>query len=329
VSVAVPQAESALEPDLPIIDAHHHIWFTGRRPQYPPERILADKAKSGHHVVATVFIEANEAYRTDGPEHLRAVGETELARRLGDEALARGGKAAGACAGVVAFVDLRGGGLVDEAIAAHQTAAGGRLRGVRHMAANAPELPAKAPPPLGMLLDPQFQAGFARLAEHGLTFDAMVWHTQLDDVAALARAFPETTIVLDHLGGPLGVGRYADRRAEGFAEWRAGLARVASSPNVVCKLGGLFMPLTGLGPTPARQVSSQEMAEAQRDHMQVAIDLFGPSRCLFESNFPVDLPFVSYEALWNGFKRMTAGFSRAERQAMFHDVAARVYRLAV
>lgn len=321
--------EAALEPDLPIIDPHHHIWTTGKRPQYPPERILADKAGSGHRVVATVFVEAHEAYRTEGPEHLRAVGETELARRLGDEAIERGGKATGACAGIVAFVDLRWGALVPEAIAAHRAAAGGRLCGVRHMAPNAPELPSKTPTPLGMLLSAEFQAGFAHLAEHDLTFDAMVMHPQLDDVTDLARAFPQTTIVLDHVGSPIGVGRYADHRDDAFAEWRAGLTRVAACPNVVCKLGGLFIPFTGLGPASPRQAGSVEMAAAQRDHLLAAIDLFGPSRCMFESNFPVDLPFVSYEALWNGFKRVTADFTRAEREAMFHDVAARVYRLAL
>jgi predicted TIM-barrel fold metal-dependent hydrolase len=96
---------------------------------------------------------------------------------------------------------------------------------------------------------------------------------------------------------------------------------------VLCKLGGLFMPFTGLGPVPARKVTSDELAKAQRDHLMVAIDLFGPQRCMFESNFPVDLPFVSHNALWNGFKRVTADFSRAEREAMFHDTAARFYRL--
>ncbi len=319
--------EAIIEPDLPIIDAHHHIWITGRRPRYSPEQILNDKASSGHNVVATVFIEAHEAYREDGPEHLRAVAETELARSVGDEGLRRGGKAAGACAGIVAFVDLCGGAAVDEALDAHDTAAGGRLRGVRHMAMAAPELPSKNPPPLGLLVSAPFQAGFACLAARGLTFDAMVMHPQMDDVVALARAFPQATIVLDHLGAPIGVGRYAERKAEAFAEWRAALAAVAACPNVVCKLGGLFIPFTGLGPTPPRQVDSEAMALAQRDHILAAIDLFGPSRCLFESNFPVDLPFVSYVALWNGFKRITAGFSRAEREAMFHDVAARTYTL--
>jgi predicted TIM-barrel fold metal-dependent hydrolase len=318
-------AEDILEPDLPIIDAHHHIWITGRRPQYPPERIMADKAGSGHKVVATVFIEAHEGYREDGPEHLRAVAETEMARRLGDAALAMGGGAEGACAGIVAFVDLTGGRLTDEALEAHAAAAGGRLRGVRQMAVVDAELAVKTPP--GLLADAEFRRGFAALAPRDLAFDVMVAHPQLAEVADLARAFPETTLVLDHVGTPIGVGRFEGRRAEAFAEWRAGLALVAACPNVVCKLGGLYIPPTGLGPRPPRQVGSEEMASAQREHLLAAIDLFGPDRCLFESNFPVDMPFVSYVALWNGFKRVTAGFSRAEREGMFHDAAARVYRL--
>jgi predicted TIM-barrel fold metal-dependent hydrolase len=321
--------EAVIEPDLPIIDAHHHIWISGRRTQYPPAQIIADKATSGHNVVATVFVEAHEGYRAEGPEHLKAVGETEMACALAEEGLRQGARAAGVCAAMVVSVDLRGGELVGEAIEAHEAAAKGRLRGVRQLAAAAPELPVRRQPPLGLLLDPALHAGMRQLQDHGLSFDVMVMQSQLADAIALARAFPAVTLVLNHVGAPIGVGRYAEDRKASFDDWRKGLAAIAALPNVVCKLGGLYMPFTGLGPDPARQVSSQELAAAQGDHLRAAIDLFGPGRCMFESNFPVDLPWVSYVALWNGFKRVAAGFSRAERAALFHDTAARVYRIAL
>ena len=322
--------EAVLEPDLPIIDAHHHIWMTGPRPQYTAPQVLADKALSGHNVVGTVFVEGEEAYRLEGAANLRSVGETELARRLAEESKRVGGRASGAAAGIVAFVDLTDAATVDETLDAHAKSAGGRLKGVRQKAAVAPEMgDDRDLPPPGLLTSSAFRAGFARFAKRGLPFDIMLTHPQLEDAVALARAFPQTTFVIDHLGRPIGIGRYADRKAEAFTEWREGLRSVASCPNVICKLGGLFSPVTGLGPSPARQVDSNAMVEAQRDHILTAIDLFGPWRCMFESNFPVDLPCVSYVSLWNGFKHMTAKFSRMERSAMFHDVAARVYRLSV
>ncbi|MBV9511994.1 MAG: amidohydrolase family protein [Caulobacteraceae bacterium] len=319
--------EAVLEPDLPIIDAHHHVWGDERQPPYPASRLFADKAVSGHKVDATVFVECHQAYRSEGPEHLRSVGETEFARGVAEDALRLGGRAAGACAGIVAFVDLTDAVNVDAALDAHAKAAGGRLRGVRQMAIAAPELPARHQSPAGLLTSEGFQAGFARFAKRNLPFDVMLTHPQLRDAVALARAFPQTTLVLDHLGGPLGVGRFADRKGEAFAEWREQLRAVAACPNVVCKLGGLLMPYTGLAAGEGRQMDSNATAAALRDHLLTAIDLFGPWRCMFESNFPVDMPSVSYVALWNGFKRITSNFSPMERAAMFHDVAARVYRL--
>ena len=183
-------------------------------------------------------------------------------------------------------------------------------------------------PPRGLYLDATFRRGFAELAKRQLTFDAWLYHPQLPELTDLAQAFPDTTIVLDHFGGPLGIGPYAGKRAELFARWKDDLAALARSPNVVAKLGGLLMPLNGFGfHKRAAPAGSAELAEATREWYLHAIDCFGPARCMFESNFPVDKVSASYRVLWNAFKRIAASFSPAEKAALFHDTAARVYRL--
>jgi predicted TIM-barrel fold metal-dependent hydrolase len=323
--------EAPLDPDLPIIDAHHHLWETAPAEgfeRYTTEELLADTIGAGHNIVSTVYVDARSGYRRDGPEALRPVGETEYAEAIAEDALRRGGRAAGICAAIVPFADLMLGARVGEVLDAHR-ALSPRLRGIRFMTAFDPDLPpvygAHGP---GLTAEPAFREGFAELAPRGLSFDAWMFHPQLPDVVDLARAFPETSIVLDHLGGPLGIGRYAGRRAEGFAEWRANLAEVAACPNVVLKIGSLNMSYTALDATgAARPRSSEATAIAQRDHILTAIDLFGPDRCMFESNFPVDMVSIAYGILWNGFKRVAEGFSPAERRALFAGTAARVYRL--
>jgi predicted TIM-barrel fold metal-dependent hydrolase len=322
--------EDAIDPGLPIIDAHHHIWPVAPDPAfecYDVPALLQDVSASAHDIVGTVFIEAHARYRPDGPEHLKPVGETAFADSVAEQATAQGGRASGLCAGIVAFADLRLGDAVEEVLAAHR-AASPRLRGIRQMVASDPDMPATFRMPPGVLASPDFRAGFARLARHGLSFDAFVVHPQLGDVLDLARAFPETIIILDHLGGPMGIGRFADGGEDRFAAWRGGLAALAACDNVVVKLGGLYMRTTGLAaPLEPRPRTSSEMAAAQRDHILTAIDLFGPHRTLFESNFPVDRSTVSYDVLWNAFKRITGDFTPDERSAMFAGTAKRAYRL--
>lgn len=321
--------EPAIEPELPIVDAHHHVWVASPAPGYEPydgEAILRDKTTSGHNVVATVYVDSHSNYRTGGPEHMRVVGETEFAHQLAEEANRRGGKAAGLCAAIVPHANLMLGKKVGEVLDAH-VAASPRMRGIRHMAAFDPELPpiygAKSP---GIFVDPLFREGFAQLAPRNLSFDAWLFHSQLAELVDLARAFPGTTIILDHLGGPIGVGRYAGR-PEGFDAWRRSLGEAAACPNVVLKIGSLNMSYTGMDATEApRPMTSEEMAVRWRDHVRTAIDLFGPDRCMFESNFPVDMVSTSYVVLWNGFKRLTADLSVAERANLFSGVARRTYR---
>jgi L-fuconolactonase len=321
--------EAALEPDLPIIDAHHHMWevasIQGLEP-YGIEALLADTTGTGHKIIATVYVDAHSGYRNTGPDALRPVGETAVAHAYAEEGLRRGGRSAGICSAIVPFADLLLGAAVGEVLDAHR-AESPRFRGIRFITAFDPDLPpiygATQP---GLMGTAAFRAGFAELGRRGLSFDSWLFHPQLFELADLARAFPDSTIILDHLGGPIGIKRYVNRRAEGFAEWRKSLADVATCPNVVLKMGSLNMYYTGLGafglPRPR---SSEETARVQREHILTAIDLFGPHRCMFESNFPVDMMSISYGILWNTFKRVTADFTKVEREQMFAGTAARVY----
>ena len=322
--------EPALEPDLPIIDAHHHLFD---RPywRYTEQDLMRD-VTGGHRIFATVFLQCGERYRTDGPEHLRPVGETEFVDSVAVAAESVGPNAPRLCAAIVGHADLTMGAAVDEVLLAHLAASPKRFRGIRHGGAGDTD-PAftrqGARPCAGLYARKDFREGFARLGANGMSFDAWLYHPQLGDLVDLARAFPATPIVLDHIGGPLGLGHYASIRDQVFAQWRTHMAALASCPNVVVKLGGLGMRLFGFG-FESRDMppTSQELADAWRPYLLECIDLFGPDRCLFESNFPVDGCSCAYPVLWNAFKRVAAGFSRGEREALFAGTAARVYRVA-
>jgi predicted TIM-barrel fold metal-dependent hydrolase len=317
--------EEALEPGLEICDPHHHFW------DHPGDRYLADElladTGSGHRVVETVHVECLSMYRDEGPAALRPVGETDFVERVARDCETRAA-ATRVAAGIVGHADLTLGTAVEPVLEAH-LAASARVRGIRHAAArDSREIESYMNPPAGLLASRGFREGFARLAAFGLSFDAWLYHPQLHELVDLARAFPTTAIVLDHMGGPLGVGPYAGRRSEVFELWRQGIAEVATCPNTVVKLGGLAMPLNGFGWHERESPpGSAELAEATRDYYLHCIEQFGPDRCMFESNFPVDRASCSYVVLWNSFKRITSGFSEAERAALFRDTAARVYRL--
>jgi L-fuconolactonase len=322
--------EEAIEPDLPIVDAHHHIWPTSPVDTLAPwglDEVRAYKAGSGHWLIATIFSESHACYRRTGPPHWASVGETEYVAAVGDQAEREGGAMAGLCAAMVGNVDLTLGTAIGPVLAAHLAAAPRRFRGIRHILAADPEMemPAAFAAPPGLSARPDFLAGFEAVARRELSFEAFIPHTQLGEVAALADRFPDTPIILNHLGGPLGIGRFA--RGAGFAPWRDGLAACAARANVSLKLGGLHMWYTGLvDPDAARPRGSVELAEAHHAHILAAIELFGPGRCMFESNFPVDLHQVGETVLWNGFKRITAGLAPEARAELFADTALRIYR---
>ena len=320
--------EAVLEPELPICDPHHHLWdHPGRR--YLLNELLSDTA-SGHRIVSTVFVECMSMYRAEGPEATRPVGETEFVNGVAAMSASGGYGSTRVAAGIVSFADLTLGERVGPVLDAH-LAASPRFRGVRHAAgwdASDQVRNSHTQPPPGLLGEPRFREGFAELGRRGLTFDAWLYHPQLPELTSLARAFPSTTIVLDHLGGPLGIGPYEGRRGEIFVEWKRFIRELATCPNVVAKLGGLVMPINGLGfHRRDRPATSADLLGATRDWYLHAIDCFGPARAMFESNFPVDKASCSYHVLWNAFKRLTADLSPAEKAALFHDTAARVYRL--
>lgn len=322
--------EEALEPDLPIIDPHHHLWDhpTSR---YELDEIMADIAE-GHNIRQTVFVECKSMYRDSGPEALKPLGETEYVNGIAAKSASGAFGETRVAAAIVGFADLRLGNAVDEVLNAHIARAPDRFRGIRHASAFDDSSDVRAShtlPPKGLLGLPSFREGFARLEVYGLSFDAWLYHHQIPELTELAREFPGTRIVFDHFGGPLGIGPYEGKRAEIFEQWKKDVAELAACPNVVAKLGGLNMAVNGFGwhkrdlpPT------SDELAEATRDWYLHSIDVFGPDRCMFESNFPVDKLSCSYGVLWNAFKKIAKGFSESEKQNLFHDTAKRAYRLS-
>jgi L-fuconolactonase len=323
-------AEPILEPELPIIDTHHHLW---QRPdhRYFLDDLLADLG-TGHHVVATVFVECHAMYRASGAVELRSVGETEFVAgiaAMSDSGLYGPTRVA---AGIVGFADLTLGDRVEPVLQEHLRAGGGRFRGVRHAAAwDASEIIGNSATAAGphLLRQPDFRAGLTRLTALGLSLDAWVFHPQLADVVDLARAFPTANIIVGHCGGPLGYGPYAGKRDEVFTAWKAGIADLARCENVTMKLGGMMMRLAALdyGARPGPP-SSAELADAWRPYIGLCIERFGAARCMFESNYPVEKMGIGYAALWNAFKRIAAGASAAEKLALFSGTARRAYRLS-
>ncbi len=327
--------EEVIEAELPICDPHHHLWDRhGQR--YLLDELLADTGQADangarHNVCSTVYVECASMYRADGVAALRPVGETEFVNGIAAMSASGGYGNTRVAAGIVAFADLCLGAAVREVLEAHIGAARGRFRGIRHAAgwhASEQIRNSHSNPVQHLLRDARFREGFAQLAPLGLSFDAWLFHPQIAELTELARAFPETPIVLDHFGGPLGIGPYAGQADAVYADWRRDIDELARCPNVVAKLGGLAMPINGFGwhkrePRP----DSQQLAAATRRYVLHTIERFGPERCMFESNFPVDKVSCSYLVLWNSFKRLAAGFSPTEKAALFHDTAARVYRL--
>lgn len=324
--------ETAIEPELPIVDSHHHLWTPSPFPAwetYGPVELIDDVANSGHNIVATIYTDSHYNYRDHGPEHLRLVGETEYAEEVRLEGLRIGGKAAGICAAISGHADLLQGEKVGEVLDAH-IAASPVFRGIRYMTA----FDSALPPVYGatepeIMARPEFRKGFAELVRRDLTFDAWMFFPQLPELIELAQEFPKARIVLDHTGGCIGVGPYAERRDESFAQWKANMGALAAMPNVSVKLGALNMALTGMVPVDdEKPFTSEQTALRQRDHILTTIDLFGSERCMFESNFPVDMHYISYTVLWNAFKTITHDLSAQERTNLFSETAKRVYQIA-
>jgi len=315
--------EDVVEPDQRIIDPHHHLWPVSGPLPYGTADLLADVG-SGHRVEHTVFMECGAAYRHDGPDELRCVGETEFVAAAARES-------DGLIAALVGHADLRRADL-DAILDAHVDAGQGLFRGIRDALSRAmPGEPLMIPggAPEGLFEDPDFRRGVARLGARGFTYDSWHYHYQNREFLELARAVPDTQMVLDHFGTPLGVGSFVGHRDEIFSAWQDDIHEIAECENVVAKIGGLAMPDNGFGwHTAARPPTSDEFVAAQGRYYWATIDAFGPERCMFESNFPVDRLSLSYRVFWNAAKKIAASYSPAERDSLFFGTASRVYRLS-
>ena len=320
--------EEIIEPEREIVDPHHHLWVHGTEENpavYELDALWRDTG-SGHNVVETVYIECRSYWDLSAPSQLQPVGET---RRVAEMA-ATAGPDRSRITGMVAHADLRLDDL-DTVLAAHVEAGQGLVKGIRHSGACDPEphrlmIPGRGTP--GLYSEGAFRRGVARLGELGLTYDTWHYHHQNKDFIALARAVPGTTLILDHFGTPLGVGRFAGHRDAIFSDWRRDMERLSECPNVVAKLGGFAMPDNGWNwETREQPVTSDEIVEQQGKWYAHMIDCFGPERCMFESNFPVDRVSLSYPVLWNAFKKMASTYSDDEKTALFSGTARRIYSL--
>ena len=321
--------EETLEPELPICDPHHHLW------DHPESRYLLvdllDDTESGHNIVSTVFVECLSKYQKDSSIALAPVGETHFVQRIAGTSSTEKIDKTKVSAAIVGFADLLLGDSVEEVLTAHINASPNRFRGIRHACGWDTSVEIRnshTKPPPQLYLSKLFRKGFSHLADYNLTFDTWLYHTQLEELLSLARSFPNQAIVLNHVGGPLGIGPYKSKRKEIFKTWQTRINQLAKCENMVVKLGGLAMPINGfdwhkqeLPPT------SAALAEAIQPYILHCIERFGPTRCMFESNFPVDKVSCSYNVLWNSFKRITAEFSVDEKNSLFHDTATNFYSI--
>ena len=335
-------AEEIIEPDLPIIDTHHHLWqrrgtgdATGSAWEAPEFRYLlpefVEDCATGHKIIGSVFLQCHAMYRASGPSQMRPVGETEFVAGIAAMSESGGYGPTEVACGIVGFADLTAGDWVTPVLEAHIRAGGGRFRGVRHSAGYDPDpIIGNSAPDIqpGLYLRDDFRAGMKRLSALGLSLDAWGFHPQLPDITDLARAFPQANIILGHCGGPLGYGRHAGKKQEVFADWRKSITELAKCQNVTVKLGGMMMRLAALDYLGMEAPpSSQDLADAWRPYVETCVELFGSNRCVVESNFPVEKMGIGYAGLFNALKRLTAGCSADEKAAIYAGTARRVYRL--
>jgi len=320
--------EEALDPDLAICDPHHHFWD---RPgdRYMLDELLEDTG-GGHNITETVFVECSAMYRRAGPESMSPVGETEFVNGLAAQSASGKYGSTNVAAGIVGYADLQLGSAVGEVLEAHIAASPERFRGVRNSSCwdAIPEIGGYKSPPKGLLGDPTFRKGYAELDRLNLSFDAWLYHTQLGELTDLARTFPNVTIIMDHIAGPMGIGPYTGKQDDVFEAWKQGMTELASCENVFIKLGGFGMPLDGYAwHERSAPPSSEEIATTMAPYYNHCIQAFGADHCMFESNFPVDKNSTSYTVLWNVFKRVASGYSASEKALLFRDSARRAYRL--
>ena len=317
--------EEALEPELEIVDPHHHLWIRNGHTYLMPE-LAADMA-TGHNIISTVYAQCHSMYRQTGPEELRSLGETEFV--AGCAAMAESGVlgATRACEAMFGEVNLTLGDDAAPIFEQHMERSGGRFRGVRFSTAwDASEKIRNVAPTEALLLDNRVKAACGVMAKLDLSLDCWVYHPQLHEVAALADAFPDLTIILNHSGVPILGGPYRDKHEAVFQDWKRGIEAVAQRQNVFVKLGALPI-LRKPDADKSLPPTSEEVAEAWRPWLETCIEAFGPERGMFESNFPVQKLWASYPVVWNAFKRLSANAGSGEKAALFAGAAKAAYRL--
>jgi predicted TIM-barrel fold metal-dependent hydrolase len=323
--------EAALEPDLPICDPHHHFWDfrLARLPyqRYLLHELMAD-TDSGHNIRSTVFIEARAMYRADGPAEMKPVGEVEFVQGL---AAASASGLYGPCraaAAIIGHADMKLGNRIEPVLDALQAASPNRFRGIRHIATWHADPRVESREKEGVLLTSEWRAAGKVLVRKGLSFDTICCFPQLPEMVDFARAVPDLPIIVNHVGGLNRTGPFEGKDDEVMPEWRRGIAELAKCPNVLMKLGGIGMPRFGFDwHLRDKPIGSEELANAMAPILNYCIEQFGPNRCMFESNFPVDKVSFSYPIVFNAFKRLSKGYSAGERAAMFHDTAVRAYKI--
>ena len=318
--------EDVLEPDLPIVDPHHHLWLRGGYTYLMPE--LAADMDCGHNIAATVFAECHSMYRKDGPEEERSLDKTEFV--TGQAAMSASGEfgPARACAVMFGNVDMTLGAAAEPLLERHIEASGGRFRGVRYSTGwDADDRIRSVAPESGMLVEGKVKEAASILARLGLALDSWLYHPQLDEVAELADAVPDLTIVLNHVGSPILGGPYRGRRDEVFAEWRERIRRVGERENVYVKLGALPIRMPDFAGDRSLPPGSEEVAAAWRPWIETCIEAFSPARAMYESNFPVQKRWCSYQVCWNAFKRISQAATATEKVDLFAGAAARAYRI--
>lgn len=326
------ERSKALEPDLPIVDCHHHLFGTpADRHFYQMEDLQGDLA-SGHHIIGTVYVEAYESgWHKTGPARMRPVGEVEMVAEVTETHQSDGERNCRIAAGIVGYADLELGSAVSDVLEAERVAAKGRLRGIRYRAAwdgghIAGVHPSQPRPHL--LADPRFREGVSCVASAGLSFDTWIYHTQIQELLDLADSCPDVTIVICHLASPIGIGEYGQSISQTFKEWSGGIVELARRPNLRMKLGGLGMPLFGFGfEDNVQPACAYHLLDTWRPYLETCIAAFGTKRCMFESNFPVDKQSCSYVELWNAYKLFTRDYSLHERADLFYRSACATYNL--
>lgn len=324
--------EPILEPELPIVDTHHHL-FDRPALRYLFDDYLRD-VRSGHRIVASIFVEAAAFRRPGGPEQLRPLGEIEFAN--GAAAMAESGIYGDAriCAAIVGYADLRVGAAIGEYLDMAAALSPTRLRGIRQITLDDPSEAAykfiSVRPPTGVLQHPEFRNGFRELQRRGLSFDAALFHHQLPELVSLAQAFPDTTIILNHAGHAMLLGLNVHEREAARQRWRENIRLAAQCPNIHCKIGGFGLPFWGFGfEERSESIGYLELSAAWQPYIEAVIDAFGVERCMMESDYPVDSRACGFVPLWNALKHVVRSTSSAEKAALFHRTATRVYRLTL